>query len=255
MEKIYHNDSWLTVRLTPWDEKVMGIGTCDVIEFHSSCFNDTYSLLRKLDGWCLRNEISFIQIRVNGNDKISKKALTETGYYFAETSMKLSLMKPANKNISSLDRFSLELVKACEGDLQGFKDIARNDFHHGRLIEDCYVEECKAKNRNENWIDDLAKAPFSLFKGVFRGQNVGFHAEYLNEKENTVSWILTGVSSDYSMFALPLWTAAFKRAQYLNVDKITTMVSSSNTKVLNLYNKFSFNIDECLLGYHKKIAL
>lgn len=239
---------------TPWDTVVLNKRSCDLKIVHSGDVERFNTLFEEVDLYTTENGYEFIQARFDSNDKDVRRIFQKLGYYIAEISYSMSLTNPSKLDVLSLNRIDVELVPLtsdCKSDLETIKRIAHDDFHHGRMIEDININESLARKRSANWIDDLVNEPFSLYKAMFRGRLIGFHAERLNNEGNSVDWILTGVGSKYSVYALPLWCAALKLAQNNKIDIISTMISASNTKVLNLYNRFPFRIDGSLYGYHK----
>jgi len=239
---------------TPWDSRVLNLKTCELKLIFNDEIHSFLLLFDEVNEYLKNTGYQYMQIRCDSNNRDLKHILNSRGYYIAEMSLSLSYANPSKLDLSKINRINvdLDLVTVEETDaLDFFKEIAHQNFHHGRLIEDVNIDEKFGRQRSANWIDDLVATPFSLYKASFRGNLIGFHAERVSEKNNTVNWILTGVSEKYSVYALPLWSAAFKLAQDNNVANISTMISASNTKVLNLYNRFPFRVDGSWYGFHK----
>lgn len=242
----------LSCRFTPWDEEVIGARSCDVIDLKADTLEDAEAILSEFERWGDENAIAFVQCRIDANSAILRKALNHAGFYFAESSLELSLNNPIALDIRNICRICANLRPHNAMDIKTIKQSAYNDFHHGRILEDVRLPERWGRTRNENWIDTLALPPFKLFVGEHRETTIGFHAERFDEKTGIMHWILTGVNPRTSVYALPLWCAAFERAKILGAKRIETVISAANTKVLNLYNQFPFRIEACLFGFHKQ---
>ncbi len=222
------NHNYISIQDTPWDEKVLGIKSCNVKIDVGGSFSSFSNLFEQVNLFLSDNDYKFIQVRYNSNDKDVRRLLGELGYYIAEMSYSMCYNNPQKFDLTLMNRIEVELVKVSSSDIESvelIKKIASSDFHHGRMIEDININENIARQRAENWIEDLLDSPFSLYKALFRGTFIGFHAERLDSDNRSVNWILTGVSSEYSVYALPLWCAAFKLAQDNQVQSISTMIS------------------------------
>lgn len=242
----------LSCQLTPWDERVLGVKSCDITELRADTFEDTLFVFSEFERWVDEQEIGFVQCRVDANSAILRKALEQSGFYFAESSLVLSFNNPKKFDTTNICRIQAELRLPKNAELKAIKRSTRDDFHHGRILEDIRIPSQYGRKRNENWIDALAVSPFTLLVGECRDSTIGFHAERFDEDRSIMHWILTGVNADMSVYALSLWAAAFERAKLLGARRIETTISTANTKVLNLYNQFPFRVETCLFGFHRQ---
>ena len=247
----------ITLKKTIWDQKVLEKKTC---ELSLICKSDDVKaicdLLDEAEKYLKSECFEYVQIRCDSNSRLIKSVLHSRNYYVGEMSLSMSFSNPQRFCLDSINRMKVDLEKIDVSDFDSIsfiKSVAYSDFHHGRLLEDVFIKESQGRARTANWIDDLLKSPFDLYKATFRGKIIGFHAEKVNHSDKSVGWILTGVASQYSVYAMPLWCAAFELAKKHEVEKITTMISASNTKVLNLYNRFPFRIDGSWFGFHKNL--
>lgn len=244
----------ITITNTPWDQKVINKKSCEIKFQLGDNISNFEELFQQVNDYLESHGYEYTQIRCDSNNKFLREILLNYGYSIAEMSYSLEYANPEKLDTSLLNRFNIELVRLDKSDQDAIaviKEIAFNDFNHGRLFEDINIREELSRQRCANWIDDLLKEPFHLYKAMFRGTLIGFHAEKFDESSERVDWILTGVSSKHSVYALPLWCSAFELAKSNKIKSISTMISASNTKVLNLYNRFPFRVSGSWYGFHK----
>lgn len=244
---------FIEVRPTPWNDVVLEKKTCEILDCcpDSSDFN---SLLQPAIDFIKKSGFKYVQARVE-HIREKRRLLELAGFYYAELSYELSFRNPKHYVFErDLSRLLLLFPVKSQQDIAFIKTIALDNFKHGRMLEDVYVDYTAAQQRTANWIDALARSPHEIFLAKHGDKAVGFHAQRPSMNGRDLDWILTGTCSEYSMLSVPLWHAAFKLAQHRDIQKITTVISAANVGVLNLYNSFPFHIDRALCGYHLMIT-
>ncbi len=244
---------FIEVRPTPWNDAVLAKKTCEIVDGCPDC-SDFNALLPSAIDFIKQAGFEYVQARVE-HVREKRHLLELAGFYYAELSYELSFRNP-KRHLFARDLSSRLLLVPVQSqqDIALIKTMARDDFKHGRMLEDLRVDYTAAQQRTANWIDALACSPFELFLAKHGDKAVGFHAQRPSLNGHELDWILTGTCAEYSMLSVPLWQAAFKLAQHRDIQKITTLISAANVGVLNLYNSFPFHIDRALCGYHLMIT-
>lgn len=243
------DDSGASTRLTPWDEAALGIKTAEILHIRG---DDEYALRRSLEQtehWARSNGVEYLFGRVDANDAGRKLALISAGFSAVECSITLS-----RHGFSGLPAIPVgmhtTLRAATVEDLPWMQEIAREDFHHGRFLEDPALPEMASRFRTALWVADLVDQ--GLMQAVeARGKCIGFHAERARTDTLHADLILTGARQQYSALALPLWAAALQSLSERGFKSCATLVSAANTGVINLYGRLGFHFDKTLLGYRK----
>lgn len=233
---------------TPWNDAAVKGKSANLI-FDQAKENQEKELLETIKH-LKENQYTFIQTRINADNK-SKKTLENVGFRFIEISYELQYKKPHASDIKKRKSTGLAIRRPQnDAEIIETKKIAHDDFHFGRLHEDSSLEQSLVRIRNSNWIDTLKLPPNDFYIIEYKGKVIGFHAEKVNSDNNSVDWILTGVSKDYSLVSPYIWQEAFLIAAENNRTYISTVISAANTGVLNIYNAFPFRVTQAHLGYH-----
>lgn len=240
---------FIEVRRTHWNDMVMARSTCEIID----CCPDSsefHTLLQQAMEYIKYSGFEYVQARVV-HIREKRHTLEQAGFYYTELSYELSFCNPKaymfDRDLSS--RLVLTPAQSLQ-EIDFIKATARDNFKHGRVLEDLNIDFSAAQQRTANWIDVLANAPHELWIAKYGDKLVGFHAQRPSAHGNELDWILTGTCSAFSMLSVPLWHAAFKMAQDRDIKLIKTVISAANVGVLNLYNLFPFRVDKALCGYH-----
>jgi hypothetical protein len=239
------------LRLTPWDCKSFGFATSEITSISYRQASEIALLLGEVDRWNMANDVAQCVTRIDAADNAMKAAIQECGFYFAETSLRLSKPNLARCELNSITTKRLCLRPAESRDRTAVQEIAATAFRFGRFQEDPYLEKGLAKTRHANWVGDLLDQGL-LYVAVLKDQIVGFHAERLSGNGKDADLILTGTAGRYSMLSLPLWVSVLDSLQARGITRACTMISAANIGVLNLYCALDFHFDQTLLGFHKR---
>lgn len=244
-----HGNGGVNVRLTPWDQRTFDFGTAEITTLHAHSAEQASQLLQQAETWARQNGVHYLFGRISADSRPSRLALESRGYAMVECSLTLS--RDGFKGLPTVPtRMRPELRPARHDDLSTLQAIAREDFHHGRFLEDPAIDHELAVRRTINWISDL------LDQGLLQtaescGKVIGFHAERLTDQDQHADLILTGAAHRYAMLALPLWICALERLAERQVNRCSTLVSAANVGVVNLYARLGFRYDSTLFGYRK----
>ena len=233
-------------RLTPWDERVLGVKSGEFLFLDTL---DPQSAISELEAWAIAHNVKYLCGRVDSNERVVREALRARGYEFIETSTTLS--RAGFAELPKMPRgMTVDLRMPDQHDIQWLEALAQNAFHHGRLIEDLSVAESASRQRTANWVRDLIERK-QLSVAEARGKTVGFHAESIRSCGKVADLILTGADQRYAMFALPIWIAALQRLSEAGIERCETLISSSNVGVTNLYAQLGFKFQKSLAGYRR----
>src|SRR5574340_277567 len=243
------SENYLTFRPTPWDERLFGFGTNEIMEVKARDPELIDSLLRLFDRHNRDNGVKFSYTRVDAESLLLKKKLQEAGFYYAETSFYLA-RRNFQQAVSHVKRHNLLLLETpCDADFIQIREIAKNDFFHGRFHEDPNIEFPKAQQRYVNIIDDQKNLGrhFSVYRR--NGEVLAFHLYMI--AGNKCELILSGTKKERSMLSYYFWASLLEELKRDGIEEVTTMVSAANIPVLNLYSFFDFSFMKTLVGFHK----
>lgn len=239
------------VRLTPWDQRALGMRTAEIVRLDASSNEAATALLAQAEQWCTEQGVRYLFGRFDAACAPAKSAVLAAGHAIVECSLTL-----ARNGFDGLPvvpaRMRPQLREVADADLGELRRIARDDFHHGRFLEDPAIDPGLAAARTGNWVDDLVQ------QGLMRtaesgGRVIGFHAERIAPDGRHADLILTGATARYAVLALPLWTVALESLRDRGVTSCSTLVSAANTGIVNLYAKLGFRYESTLFGFRKFI--
>lgn len=239
--------NFLNYRNTPWDSKVFGYSTNEILEIKWSNEETLNTMLNSFEDICSNNGVMFTNFRVHPNHFQVRKALSELGYINVETSLKverrMNNFKPENYKIG---RLKFELIKYSGEFKRDLQAVSFEIFNHGRFFEDPNISKEHANIRNRNWVNDLIKGS-KIYLGLINSHVVGFMSFNIINERATLQ--LGGVK--HPIYAYPFWLRVFSEIiDKYNASHVSGMVSASNLRILNLYSFFDFKFSETYLGYH-----
>lgn len=241
-------DNYLTWRFAPWDEKVFGFQTLEVLTINYAALEALKNLMHMLDAFNISNGITLCYTRIDAQDRLAKYVLQEDSFYYAETSLSI-IKKSFPLSEPSLRGRSLPLQEPSDADFAQMKAMAKNDFSHGRFHEDYHISDEQSRIRYYNWIDDLREQgkEFLVYKNL--SEVVGFHVQSVDGDK--CEMILTGTKSEKSMVSYFFWSAILENLEKRGVREVKTLISAANIPIVNLYGFFGFKIEKTLIGLHK----
>lgn len=239
----------LVARLTPWDQRALGFPTAEVTSLEASDGAAVEQLIAEASHWARGQGVTYLFGRVDGNDLAVRGALLASGFHFVETSLTVS--RSGMGGLPTVPRGMLPSLRpAVLDDIQALRQIAFDDFGHGRFLEDPAIDPAKARERTANWIEDMVHAGLA-YAAESRGRIIGFHAERTHPDEHRAELLLTGAAAPYAVLAVPLWITALESLAARNIHHCTTLVSAANTGIINLYSRLGFQFNRTLTGFRK----
>lgn len=234
---------------TPWNDNVLGYKTNEITNLEFTDEQNGNKLLKTFETNCINTNTQYTAFRVNSKDHLTKRILDNNLYSNIETSISVNFPLKKFKYNSFLEKLTtFKLNYASLEDIESIKNIASNEFNHGRFFEDYNIDKKLSKLRNSNWVDALYNNS-TILVGKHNNTIFGFMTYKIDGSKATFE--LGGVSNSYSNFAYPFWYSILKLLHNNNIHNINTLISSSNIGVINLYSFFNFKFTDTYFGYRK----
>lgn len=250
MVTLSHPSATLECRRTPWDERVFGFPCAEITALQGQDDTGLLAVLSQFDAWAQHEGVRFAYGRFEPSG-LNKAVLHQSGFYFAEASYRIQHRKvQASAAHDRLIRPGPTLEHATEADLPPMRDILAEDFEHGRIHEDPWVERAQAARRYRLWLDDLRQQGHEVHAYRLKDEVIGLHIQRGDAKQ--VDLVLTGVKRSHALLGASLWAEAMKLNRLRGVQEVHTLISAANVPILNLYRRLDFQFDTLLLGYHKR---
>lgn len=234
---------------TPWNNKSIN-GKSLEIDLIESNIDDSTNLISE---FCLqKSKESYVLIasRIAATQIDMKKTFFLCGFVTVEHTLEVSSFGMDLKKIENLHKKFPVIVEDYSIDnLLEIEDIAAGDFTFGRFFEDPFIEPIKARNRSKFWISDLISQQATIKILKKKEIVVGFMAYKV--RDNRADLILGGIKEKYRHLAYGFWANIFINIK--DVNEIHTLISSSNTDILNLYSYFGFKFLNAQFGFHKHL--
>ncbi len=237
---IYHD--------TPWNN-----GVCDglSLELDSMSYDSDRGTTALLDDFCTRKKADgykLISFRISGVSIDLKRILLNCRFQVVEHTLNVVTNNLNPEQLYALsDRFSAEVVPSNESHRSDLLDLAYSEFRFGRFFEDPFVLEERARVRNRQWMSDLLDREASVAVLQKKGKAIGFMA--YSQSEGKTELILGGVKSNYRHLSYGFWAKVLLSLS--QSKEIRTLISSSNTDVLNLYAYLGFRFENPQFGFHR----
>lgn len=239
-------------RLTPWDEKSIGMKTAEIIIRHINDHDSFIERYNSIESELISLGVEFIYTRIESDDIKLRNTIQNCGFYYAETSIEVVNNNVRKFQKNRLPKISYDIVSDIN-DYDIIKKIASESFNYGRFHEDGNVPIFNAQKRYFNWIDDLVEQKAEIYAAKVGGSIVGFNIQKTNYSESSTVLVLAGCNAGAEIFALSLWNEIIFQNKSNNIKKINALISASNVGVFNLYINFGFKIRKTFFGFHKKL--
>jgi hypothetical protein len=241
----------LVCRPTPWDERIFGYPCMEILGVEAPDDVQLAGLLGKFDDEARARGVRFAYTRIDGGSAPLKRVLHEAGFYYAESSYRILHRKvQGSSHFDKLIRRGPELVLAEPSHFDAIRQILADDFNHGRIHEDPWVERELAASRYRYWLSDLATQGHEIYVYLLRGEVIGTH---IQRRDGAIAdLVLTGVKRSHALLGVSLWAEVMHLARQQGVAEAHTLISAANLPIVNLYRNFEFHFDEFLCGFHKR---
>ena len=237
-------------RVTPWDEEVFGYPCAEITHFEARDVKAGEEVMAQFDGWAISNAVKFAYGRFESTKTI-KAVMANSGFYFAEASYRVCCRKVAKSD--EFDRLIMsgpKLVEANDSELEEISEILASEFNFSRIHEDPWVPPEQASQRYRNWVSDLRSQEQEIYAYKVADRVIGLHVQRTTGER--VDLTLSGLRQSHSLFGASLWAERMKLNRDAGVREAWTVISAANLPALKLSLHFGFQLEEFLLGFHKR---
>ena len=225
-------DSLIMIKETPWDQKVFGVNTYEIIVSSSEMLSLSM------------NQV--IQNKKPGHYTIkvdplwNSQILSHAGFYYCDT-----LIQPYCLNENFIFHEHPKIRLSQNHSLEELINICNAAFRHDRFHRDFNIDRKKADLRYNYWLTDL----FTEQKvwGLMYDQEL---AGFFGFSEQKI--LLHALKSSYrgKGMAKYFWSKACQAMFKLGYKEIISSISTSNVAVLNLYTSLGFKFKNVQDVYH-----
>jgi len=241
----------LVCRPTPWDERIFGHPCMEILSIDAPDDAQLIELLARFDQQARERGVRFAYTRIDGGSAPLKRALHQAGFYYAESSYRIVHRKvQKSTHFDKLIRRGPELVPAEPAHFEAIRQILADDFNHGRIHEDPWVDRELAASRYRHWLSDLAAQKHEIYAYLLGGEVIGLHVQ--RRSGAVADLVLTGVKRSHALLGVSLWAEVMRLLRQQDVTEAHTLISAANLPIVNLYRNFEFHFDEFLCGFHKR---
>ncbi|MEP0752692.1 GNAT family N-acetyltransferase [Trichocoleus sp. Lan] len=213
---------------TPWDSKVFGFDTFEIVSKSEEIFNSVFKVLQP----------GHYTVKVN--PLFSKKILHEYGFYYCDT-----LIEPYCNRNSFVEYVKAGIQISKLVSIDDLIKISHGAFIHGRFHKDFNLDRNLADLRYDLWLKEIYNSQ-NVFGLMSDGQIAGFWGCV----ENKI--VLHALSEEYRGrgMAKYFWSAACQEVFSQKYQELTSSISASNISVLNLYSSLGFKFRNPVDVYH-----
>lgn len=250
MDTIKSKASSITFRETPWDKKIFGLKTYEILDMKLESFCEFEDLQRE---FLLQTNADFVNGRFCATDLTIKKALLLNEFQVMESSLQIYLPSLKRYNPPMMFKskiLSLELFNSQ--DLEDLKSLAAESFHFSRFHENPFFKKDLADKRVSSWVEDLVHQGKTIWVFKDKKKIVAFIAFDLVDDQ--INLILGGCRQNFGLYAPYFWNSFLLKMRDEGVGKkVFTVVSAANVGVLNIYFNMGFRVKKSFLDYQKII--
>jgi hypothetical protein len=239
--KITSNSCFLIHQDNPWDKRSMNKNVNEILKIEG-VGKDLELVLDTYKDCCVQKGTDISITRVDSEDCEKRELLVKNEFQMTEISYRVSCTRDQINNAGSLQG---EFVTECN--TQELFSLANNMFSHGRFTEDPMIDKDISNIRYRYWISDMLEGSCNRIFMKKKGALIGFM--FYEQEKNEVSLKLGGVDSRFAHLVPRFWSHVL--SSFDQGTTINTVISATNTPVLNLYTHFGFRVCQALVGYHK----
>lgn len=219
----------LIIKATPWDTKVFGVPTWELLEYSKASLEQT-------------GKISGHQT-LKVDPLADKQLLHEHGFYYCDTLFVPSCNASRLRAVHHPDATILESVDAA---------LVLGNFHgaftHGRFHRDFNLSKEDADLRYHNWLEQLLEA--GQVYGLFWQDELAGFVGY-----NGGNLVLHAIAEKYRGKGLSKywWSEVCNALLKSGHNEVKSSISATNLAVLNLYASLGFSFSSPQDIYHRLV--
>lgn len=248
------NSFKIKVNPTPWDRKIFGLDTYEIIlpVFDKSNAEDAQAELNQLTKV---NHPAIFYSRINANLSINKLVLFNAGFINCETQLHITKNIKNFEAPTELGTRRLQIILASERDYKDVVEQSVEVFKFSRFHEDPYIDTNLANLRMKNWAEDMKKNNTPLIVSRNRLNELESFIFYKKVDSKSVELILGGSMPGKGMLTPLFWVSFLEYFKGMGIERVETKISASNIVIFNIYLFFNFQIKSVFFDFHKHFRL
>lgn len=211
---------------TPWDKKVFGLNTFEVLTFDEAA--------------CDFVKVTPGHFTVKVDPLSDCRPLVECGFYYCDT-----LIEPfASRGMTTFHMD--QRAEICKTNMEELTPVCLGSFEFGRFHRDRNLDRGSADRRYLQWLTQMYNDG-EVFGLAWEGQLAAFFA--CNEHRI----LLHAVAEPFrgKGLAKSLWSVGCSELFNRGYDELLSSISSANLAVLNLYSSMGFRFKNAVDVYHR----
>lgn len=216
-----------SINNTPWDTKVFGIDTYEIVDPSTRTLSKTVDIPG--------------HFTVKVDPLASKQELHNYGFYYCDTLLKLVCLK---EHFHSYDDERVSISEYTP--LEELLKVSDGVFRHGRFHRDFNLDPGLADERYNRWLTQIYNEGH-IWGFLFDGELAGF----LACNGNHISLIALEKGFHGRGLAKYFWTPACRALFYRGYKELSTSISACNLAMFNLVSSLGFKPREAVDVYHK----
>jgi hypothetical protein len=241
----HEHPEWGVVATLPWDGEIFGFNVGEYRPGPLEALRSTPSLLRaRLASWAVEHDVELIACRTEGDDTRLRVAVSDLGFRFVETSLRVTLPRLRAARLPPC-RATVRLAEGADHD--ALEKIAATSFHHGRYHADPWFPRELADRRYLQWLRGALSDPAAgthVYVVGPRGSAKGFlHVEV----EDAVADLRLGAvdpDTNPGTAGFSLYLGTMHALAEMGVRSVVGRVLATNTAVMNLYAALGFHFSD-----------
>jgi GNAT superfamily N-acetyltransferase len=221
------DDQHAFLRPTPWDARVFGIDTYEILEYSE----ESLEAVKGMPG----------HFTIKVDPLADKRLLQEHGFYYCDT-----LIEPFATPAMFVPHENGEIALGTAFPRDALLDLVDGAFVYGRFHRDFALDPRQADLRYRNWLRQLEEKG-TVWALLHRGGLAGFFAcEGPRIQLHALRESYRGKG-----LAKYFWSRAIEELFAQGHEEVTSSVSAANLAVVNLYASLGFRFRRAVDVYHK----
>jgi len=240
----------IEARETPWDSAVFGFQVAQIDRIERSGQPLQTAHYQALPDWLKRHQIRLLSCRIEHTRIAESMWLEAFGFRFIET-----LLHPQLSRLQDHPDYrtepQLSVVPAQTSDLPELQHIARHAFRDQRHHLDPRLDSALADERYARWVGNTLDHPTQRLIKLMDGPRLV--ALFIIERDRQhIHWHLSAVAPQWQGqgYGKRAWCSMLAWHRHQGVDEVTTSISVTNQRVLNLYVRLGFRFLPAEMTFH-----
>jgi RimJ/RimL family protein N-acetyltransferase len=192
--------------------------------------------------------VSLVTARISSSRTHDLQKLQNVGFCVVETTFSPAFIGGLGDTIPS----EFVVRNANSQDLQAIMMVAHEAFTVSRFHNDPYIPDAMANRRYENWVKSTASSESQELLSIVNANDelVGFFISETTDHE--AYWHLTALARPFRGrgLAAEVWKTVMQFQSQLGVTSFRTTISGANIRVVNLYPRLGFRLENPQTSLH-----